>query len=572
MKIDFQNQFSKKKKPSLSKTPLKKNVSKKVNQLVQPISILNPELRKEYLNYLTDQDPSKIYNQRFNILGKKSFDSDVEFLLSSSNEMTSRSLRDDGKGLFLQGKRSTNAAEYSKDNALYQQIQNKMHYGTNKIVLKKDSNEYDSAYQIENEFKNGRIPILESINTDEYNRQYQIENISKSSATKDKNERSTASYCHLNSQIPHAQEYSNTNKIIFESVNMPKSINNTVDPKEILKMLGEDESHLKELLYNIPNYFFTLKQELINTKNILEKVTNDYNEQTKVYNILENKANALVLESNEKSEKLLKLANENEAYKNKQRVLDLFKEETQGYLEILKKDNEEKTKEIEALIQENSEYKIRESKGIYERDLHDREKSELVRNFKRLEIQKEVIKEDVANLKKHVETTFSTIVNSGIFEKVVLLEKENSEMLRYLYIYKQFSNNNKLIKSALDELTVELRTATTVNQNLIKSKDNDILKGKVYVNELESRILEINEFLNVIRTMNTSNFSLLENFIIQITRLKEIIQQDVNKKELLQTISSQRKELETQRLFYEKKIKELTEKLEEHEDVWDVFE
>lgn len=557
MKIEFENPLAKRRRSSEGKSQSKKSIQKKPTQIVPQISILNPELRTEYLNYLAARKPVDNFSKLNERISKKSFDSDIELLLSSSNE------QDNFLNRNFNPRSYTDQMNRNNEHSINQNKQNFIldkKYHQPSVVEINENEKITNLLNRENSIENSR-------ESNKINSRSKLSSKSNYSIEKDK-----ISKDQKVSIDSIKNEYLETNKSIFNDHNIPETTRREVDDIDILKVLEDKENTVREILYNMPNYFFKLKQEFINTKNTLGKVTNDYFEQSKVNEELTTKINSLIEEAKEKKEKLLHLITENESYRNKQKVLELFKEETQGYIEILKKDNEDKQNEIEIIYRENTEHKINETKSLYERDLFIREKREMERKFQKLEQQKELIREELGCLKRFVESTVETVAKSGIFEKIKILEREKNEMIKYFYMYSENSSRMRIVYSDLSIFIEQLKRAITLNQRYLKNREEEIEILKNTVREIKNKNQILCDCLIKVRKENQETLENIKQLKHQIENVKEIIQQDRNKKQLIETINSQRMELETQRNFYEKKIKELTEKLEEQEDIWDVFE
>lgn len=343
----------------------------------------------------------------------------------------------------------------------------------------------------------------------------------------------------------------------------------TTTPVNISQVLKEKEDTLKDIIYNLPNYFYELKYEYTTYKNKYEKAVSDLSMKEKLCEEFCRKIEELVEESNKKSENILQLMNENEKLKNDQIFLDTIKNEKERLMEIFKKDTEEKNKEIEKLIEERGSLKCENSRLRMEKEMIERETKENVRNFMKLQTEKNVLKIEIENLKVFVKDTFEKHLRTDIFTEIERIEKDNRKLIF-------FQNFTETIKGGIFQM----------KQNVIKiEREADTYKGWISnmivdQSRYEKLIFEYKRQMNEVAKIFDVNIKgTIENIKKEIKKvesdtkaLKKTVTVENIQKEFMKIIDRQKSEFEVQKQQYEKKIKDLNEKIEEQQDIWNVFE
>lgn len=341
-----------------------------------------------------------------------------------------------------------------------------------------------------------------------------------------------------------------------------------LDVSELLKTKGD---MLKETIRSMPSYFCALSDEYRNFRGKYEQSVVDLIDQKKINESLNKRINELVEDTTKKSETILQMMNENEQLKSKRAVFESYREERDRFMEILKKDSNDKVNEIQGLLDENSELKCKNSKLTVEKDILERDLRENRGNYARLEHGKNVLVVEIENLKKFAIDTLERHVNSEVFEDIERISLEN----RKVVYFDGFFRN---VKATLPEMKREL-----------KRLDGDLIQSKAEINFfIETQAAQMEDATSKLVTFEKERMEQnrvfsdvsdavenIKKFSIELAEysreLASLFSTDQIKKEFIKIISTQRKEFETQKQIYEKKIKELTNKLEGEEDIWDVF-
>lgn len=370
----------------------------------------------------------------------------------------------------------------------------------------------------------------------------------------------------LTTSSEQGRQMRNDNPAILEQVfDRKESFENRIKSKDGKKL---DEflmrSDLKETLYDLPYYFFAMKCEYENFRSKYENILTDLSEQKKVCGELLNRGKQLTEDSVMKSESLLNLKSENELLRNKQKVFDSYKDEKDRLLEILKKSLDNKAQEIEDLVKENGEIKCANSKLQTDKDLLEREYREKQGDFTKLETQKNVLKVEIENLKKVVEVTLERHLNSGLYVEIERISKENRKLTFYESYFKCFKSLVHTLKQNMTLFQANVFDNKTKAMLLIEEMIKLIYKEQTTRKELSAQALELTAHSNFIKKSIHDVFNSSKD-------LEKLFSDESIQKEFAKAISNQKNEFEMQRRGYERKIKELTEKLEDHEDVWTVF-
>ncbi|KAM0681130.1 hypothetical protein GINT2_000915 [Glugoides intestinalis] len=361
----------------------------------------------------------------------------------------------------------------------------------------------------------------------------------------------------------------------IRNVNNPAILEQIFDRKESLenrikekdgKKLDEFlmRTDLKETLYDLPYYFFAMKCEYENLKSKYENILTDLAEQKKVCEELANRGKQLTEESATKSESLLNIKSENETLRNKQKVLDSYKDEKDRLLDILKKSLDSKAQEIEELVRENGEIKCANSKLQTSKDLLEREYREKQGDFTKLVSQKNVLKTEIENVKKVVEVTLERHLNSGLYVEIERISKENKRLVFYESYYKCFKSLVSTLKQNMVGFQTSIFNSKSKATLLIEEVIKLLYKEQTTRKGISVKTVELMEHSSLIKKSILDVFHSSQD-------LEKLFSVESIKKEFAKAISNQKNEFEMQRRGYERKIKELTEKLEDHEDVWTVF-
>lgn len=323
----------------------------------------------------------------------------------------------------------------------------------------------------------------------------------------------------------------------------------------IEQILKEKEESLKDILFNIPHYFYALKNEYLIFKEKYEKNCLNYLEEKNIVKILNEKIKEIIKNNEENIEKRKILENENEILKEENKIYKNFIFEKDNLILALKNDNTKKNNEIKNYIKENGELKWTNTKLINENELIEREIKENKNNFIKLDNEKAVLKKEVENLKEFVQKFVKNITNSCIFKDLEKILEENRKLATFQHFYEK-----------IDLKIFELKNLTILLKNFVENQKVEIIyaiENIVKKTNLEKKeILKIYELSSKIKKINSKN-------ITDLNQLKSLFSIDKIKSEFMEIIKTQKNEFEIEKQEYEKRIKELVEKTEE--DLWDVF-
>ncbi|ELA41801.1 uncharacterized protein VICG_01153 [Vittaforma corneae ATCC 50505] len=310
----------------------------------------------------------------------------------------------------------------------------------------------------------------------------------------------------------------------------------------------------------------------MNFKCKYEKTAADLIEQKKVNETLIQRVNQLVEDTTSKGETIFKLMSENELLKNRQEVLDSYKLEKDNFIEIMKKDSDGKTQEINELISENGKLKCAHSKLLTERDLLERELKECGRNFIKLENEKNVLKTEIENLRIFTENTLKRYLDSSLFGEIERICLENRKLVYFQHFFETVKAEMAIFRQ---DFRVFQKNIESGRSKLCFNIGNqgEYVKGLISKSRhLENIKKDQKESFSNISSKLSSVKQALDTLVESAGKLKGLFSVEKLKLGFVNIINAQRSEFEIQKQTYEKRIKELTEKIEEEEDIWDVFE
>lgn len=366
-----------------------------------------------------------------------------------------------------------------------------------------------------------------------------------------------------------APVHSNVENIKNMAYDVKEPVKHTTNIGNISEILKEKEDTLKDIIYNLPNYFYELKHEYTTYKNKYEKAMADLTVKDKTCEEFCRKIEELVEESNKKSENILQLMNENEKLKNDQKFLDTTKNEKDRLVEIFKKDTEEKNREIEQLVEERGRLKCENSKLKIEKEMLERDTRENARNLVKLQTEKNVIRTEIENLKLFVRNTLEKYLQSNVFTEIERIERENRKLAFFQCLMETVKAGVFKMRQDLIRVEREMEACREWSFKMIA----DQCRYETVIFDYKNQIDEAKKGLSVgvggILESIRKEIKKIENSTKTFKKTAGI---ENLQKEFMKMIDRQKSEFEVQKQQYEKKIRELNEKIEEQQDVWKVFE
>lgn len=359
---------------------------------------------------------------------------------------------------------------------------------------------------------------------------------------------------------------------IFDTKSNPKERPKHEEEINVSELLKSKEDALRDILYNIPHYFYALKGEYLNFKCKYEKTAADLIEQKKVSESLGQRVSQLVEDTASKGETILKLMSENELLKNKQEVLDSYKLEKDSFIELIKRDSDGKTREINELISENGKLKCMNSKVSTERDILERELKENRRNFIKLESEKNVLRTEIENLRIFTESTLQKYLDSGLFNELERICLENRKLVHFQHFFETVKAEVAIFRQNFGAFQRSIKSGGSKLCLNIENQSEHVRGVASRLHCLENIKKEQREAFSNISNKLCNVKQALETLAEAVGGLKGLFSVEKLKLEFINIINAQRSEFEIQKQAYEKRIKDLTEKIEEEEDIWDVFE
>lgn len=356
--------------------------------------------------------------------------------------------------------------------------------------------------------------------------------------------------------------------------------------KEFCGDLEEAQKDMAKYFSEIPRYCYFIESEYKNYKEKYEKIKNDFTEQSKLLEDLTKRTEELTVETTELKGSIKCTITENTQLKNNQILLNTFKNETDRFIGVLKDDLEKKNEEVKNLIQENKEFKIQNSRKEYDVEILEMELRNKGITIEKMSSEINLIKNEVENQISACTSILDCFKASQIHLEISELGKENYNLLKYkrmleetklvFYILKEnfkvIFYQNECLKSSMFDLIVlhDKQIKHYTSRSLIfeeKARKYEVLLTDSIKPTISLIAKQMEEIRLELKNYHSINYleSLKSSFVRQQKQQKQEF--DLARTKYEKQIASKNKKIEEM----EQRIKELTGKIEEQEDVWEVF-
>lgn len=173
--------------------------------------------------------------------------------------------------------------------------------------------------------------------------------------------------------------------------------------------LEEDYARQRTALNELLPFMQRLRTGYETAHGMYRKVANDFNEQTGQVNLLNKKVQSQTARISTMAEALDRLKSENKEFRNKHNTFVLYKKEVGKYIEILRNAMNGRNDEMDALCTQNSELKQEISRGEYEIDILRREAAERRMVLDDLAREKRLVDEQLESLRCQIRTVDRTV-------------------------------------------------------------------------------------------------------------------------------------------------------------------
>lgn len=348
----------------------------------------------------------------------------------------------------------------------------------------------------------------------------------------------------------------------------------------------ENEKAMMNLLVEFPKLFYFVKDEYENYKKKYESTLKDFVGLTKVKEDMENRIQELVKTSQNQNEIIMEMKQENTMLKNKQAVLDSFKEESLGYMELIKEDSNKKGMEVEALLKEtnqlnisNHKYTILISKQELELQRRKLEIEKLNERINAMEQQRREAEEEKER------TVFSIGEIKQRFRKLDIFEldsiykwKKKTQQMEDALL-NEVKGKSQIIteqKKQIEDLFAsmeELKLRSCMDRNRAKEVEDLLMKAQEVSKARAGAVgLEISLLVGRLKESAKSAAGQIELAKDATKIMNEKLRQKQDEiEDLKRKMSLKAMELEAQKTRANTRIQELEKKIEDQEDIWDVF-